>query len=79
MAQVIEFPRRNKAEVVVMRAVAVVRAAMPSDSCINHDGLLDLLLEVLDGPEALEIYNRVMQTYLGDESDPLPTRAVCSR
>ncbi|HWV13239.1 MAG TPA: hypothetical protein VN110_08075 [Sphingobium sp.] len=63
MAEVVEFPGRTKAEIVVMQAVAIVQAATPPDSDISRDELLDLLLDVLDGPEALEVYNRAMQTY----------------
>ncbi|KQU95169.1 hypothetical protein ASC89_21395 [Devosia sp. Root413D1] len=63
MAIMLQFTRHTKAETVVAKSVAVVKAALPAGSGISRDELLDLLLEILDGPEALEVYNRVMQTY----------------
>lgn len=39
------------------------QAAAPPGSGINRDELLDRLLESLDGPEALEVYNRLIQMY----------------
>ncbi|RYE42127.1 MAG: hypothetical protein EOP24_33930 [Hyphomicrobiales bacterium] len=65
MERLLQFPARpvTKAENVLAQAIAVVQAATPPDSGISRDELLDLLLDILDGPEALEVYNRVMQTY----------------
>lgn len=65
MERLLQFPARpvTKAENVLAQAIAVVQAATPPGSGISRDELLDLLLDILDGPEALEVYNRVMQTY----------------
>ena len=65
MERLLQFPTRpvSKAERVLVQAVSVVQAAAPSGSGINRDELLDRLLEILDGPEALEVYNRLIQMY----------------
>ncbi len=63
MAEIVPFPGRTKAETVLMEAISIVQAASPPNSGISRDELLDLLLEVLDGPDALDVYNRLLQTY----------------
>jgi len=68
MAQIYQFPRLNPrpiadAEGVLVKAISVVQRATPPDSGMTRDNLLDELLEVLDGPEAIEVYNRSKQTY----------------
>ncbi len=65
MERLLQFLIRpvTKAERVLVQAIEMVQAASPPDSEISRDELLDRLLELLDGPEALEVYNRVMQTY----------------
>lgn len=68
MAELFQFPIRNPrpiatAEGVLVKAISVVQRAMPPDSGMTRDTLLDELLDVLDGPEAIEIYNRSKQTY----------------
>lgn len=70
MAQIYEFPRQDReprltanTEGARVKAISVVQRASPPDSAMPRDDLLDELLEVLDGPEALEVYNRSKQTY----------------
>lgn len=68
MAEIFQFPRLNSrpianAEGVLVKAISVVQRASPPDSGMTRDSLLDELLEVLDGPEAIEVYNRSKQTY----------------
>ncbi|KQU96418.1 hypothetical protein [Devosia sp. Root105] len=68
MAELFQFPVRNPrpiatAEGVLVKAVSVVQHAMLPDSGVSRDTLLDELLELLDGPEALEVYNRSKQTW----------------
>lgn len=68
MAQLFQFPIRNPrpiatAEGVLVKAISVVQHASPPDSGVTRDRLLDELLEVLDAPEAIEVYNRSKQTY----------------
>lgn len=65
MADIYQFPRHDRdprpianAEGVLVKAISVVQRAAPPDSGMTRDHLLDELLEVLDGPEALEVYNR---------------------
>jgi hypothetical protein len=50
-------------EGVLVKAISVVQGSMPPDSGVSPEQLLDELLEVLDGPEAIEVYNRLKQTY----------------
>ena len=70
MAQIYQFPRHDReprplahAEDLLVKAVAVVQRAAPPDSGWTGDDLLNELLDVLDGPEALEVYNRSKQTW----------------
>ena len=65
MERLLQFPTRpvSRVERVLVQAVSVVKAAAPPGSGVSRDELLDRLLEILDGPEALEVYNRLMQTY----------------
>ncbi len=70
MAQIYHFPHHDReprpmahAEGVLVKAISVVQRASPPDSGMTRDDLLDELLEVLDGPEALEVYNRCKQSY----------------
>ncbi|CAN7587067.1 hypothetical protein LJR016_004337 [Devosia sp. LjRoot16] len=68
MAQLFQFPIRNPrpiatAEGVLVKAISVVQRASPPDSGVTRDRLLDELLEVLDAPEAIDVYNRSKQTW----------------
>jgi hypothetical protein len=65
MERLLQFPSHpvTKAERVLVQAIEMVQAASPPGAEIGRDELLDRLLELLDGPEAIEVYNRVMQTY----------------
>jgi hypothetical protein len=64
MERLLQFPIRavTKAERVLVRAIEMARAASPPDSEVSRNELLARLLKVLEGPEALQVYNRV-QTY----------------
>lgn len=70
MAHIYQFTRHDKdqlpldsAEGGLVKAVSVVQRAAPPDSGWTCDDLLNELLDVLDGPEALEVYNRSQQTW----------------
>lgn len=70
MAEIYQLPRHDRdpkpmasAEGVLVKAISVVQRVSPPDSGCTLDNLLDELLEILDGPEALEIYNRSIQTW----------------
>jgi len=70
MAKIYHFPRHNRdpglvpsAAGVLVKAISVAPRALPLDHGMTRDDLLDELLEVLDGPEALEVYNRSKQAY----------------
>jgi len=70
MAEIYDFPGHHRyprpianAEGVLVKVISVVQHASPPDSGITRDTLLEELLEVLDAPEALEVYNRSKQTY----------------
>jgi hypothetical protein len=65
MERLLQFPARpvGKAERVLVQVITVVQAASSEDRGSGVMKLLDRLLEILDGPEAMEVYNHVMQTY----------------
>jgi len=70
MVQVYQFPRHDKEprpladpEGGLVKVVSVVQRAAPPDSGWTRDDLLNELLDVLDGPEAFEVYNGSKQTW----------------
>jgi hypothetical protein len=44
------------AEGVLLRAIEIVQRYCPTDSGLSKEQLLDELFDVLDGPEAAEVY-----------------------
>ncbi len=63
MAILLQFNQFDKAERAMEKPISVLRPPLRDTRGANPDELFERLLELLDGPEALEVYNRAMQTY----------------